>query len=144
MDCSPRGSSVHGILQARILEWVAISSSRGSSCSRDETCVSCIGRQVLYHLSLLGSPQFRVAGMVYAQLTKAPPSPAPKGTVSSPLMTAGCSAAHPGPSRNLTSLPIVVISKLLCTFTSLFEAFMTPPDLTSSVQSIKSGVSSHR
>ena len=31
MDCSPLGSSVHGILQARILEWVAISSSRGSS-----------------------------------------------------------------------------------------------------------------
>ena len=31
MNCSPPGSSVHGILQARILEWVAISSSRGSS-----------------------------------------------------------------------------------------------------------------
>ena len=39
MDCSPPGSSVHGILQARILEWVAISSSRGSSQpSRDRTC----------------------------------------------------------------------------------------------------------
>ena len=35
MDCSPPGSSVHGILQARILEWVAISSSRASSQSRD-------------------------------------------------------------------------------------------------------------
>ena len=35
MDCSPLGSSVHGIFQARILEWVAISSSRGSSPSRD-------------------------------------------------------------------------------------------------------------
>ena len=42
MDCSPPGSSVHGILQARILEWVAISSSRGSSQPRDQTCVSCI------------------------------------------------------------------------------------------------------
>ena len=41
MDCSPPGSSVHGILQARILEWVAISSSRGSSRSRDWTRVSC-------------------------------------------------------------------------------------------------------
>ena len=39
MDCSPPGSSVHGILQARILEWVAISFSRGSSCSRDQTRV---------------------------------------------------------------------------------------------------------
>ena len=34
MDCSPLGFSVHGILQARMLEWVAISSSRGSSCPR--------------------------------------------------------------------------------------------------------------
>ena len=41
-DCSPPGSSVHGILQPRILEWVAISSSRGSSWPRDQTQVSCI------------------------------------------------------------------------------------------------------
>ena len=43
MDCSPPGSSVHGILQARILEWVAISSSRESSQPRDWIWVSCIG-----------------------------------------------------------------------------------------------------
>ena len=49
MDCSPPGSSVHGIPQARIQEWFAISFSRGSSRPRDQTCVSCIGRQVLYH-----------------------------------------------------------------------------------------------
>ena len=42
MDCSLPGSSVHGILQARILEWVAISFSRGSSWSRDRTQVSHI------------------------------------------------------------------------------------------------------
>ena len=42
MDCSPPGSSVHGILQARILEWVTMPSSRGSSQPRDQTCVSCI------------------------------------------------------------------------------------------------------
>ena len=41
MDCCPPGSSVHGILQARILEWVAIPSSRGSSRPRDWTQVSC-------------------------------------------------------------------------------------------------------
>ena len=41
-ECSPSGSSVHGILQARILEWVAISSSRGSSQPRDQTCISCV------------------------------------------------------------------------------------------------------
>ena len=42
MDFSPPGSSVHGILQARILEWVAMPSSRGSSQPRDQTQVSCI------------------------------------------------------------------------------------------------------
>ena len=48
MDYSPPGSSVHRISQARILEWVAISFSRGPSWSRDQTCISCIGRQILY------------------------------------------------------------------------------------------------
>ena len=59
VDCSPPGSPVHGILQARILEWVALPSSRGSSPSRDWThisYVSCIGRWVLYHWHHLGSP----------------------------------------------------------------------------------------
>ena len=42
MDCSLPGSSVHGIFQARVLEWVAISFSRGSSWPRDRTLVSCI------------------------------------------------------------------------------------------------------
>ena len=51
-DCSLPGSSVHGIFQARILEWVAISSSLGSSWLKDQSCVfwiSCIGRLNLYH-----------------------------------------------------------------------------------------------
>ena len=42
LDCSPPGSSVHGIPQTKILEWVAIFFSRGSSRLRDQTCVSCI------------------------------------------------------------------------------------------------------
>ena len=52
MDSSPPGSSVLGILQARVLEKVAISFSRGSSPPRDWThiaCISYIGRQILYH-----------------------------------------------------------------------------------------------
>ena len=51
-DYSPPGSSVHGILQARKLEWVPMPSSRVSSHPRDWTCISfdfCIGRQVLSH-----------------------------------------------------------------------------------------------
>ena len=52
MDCSVPGSSAHGIFQPRILEWVAISSSRGSSRPRDQTCSSCsscIDRRAFYH-----------------------------------------------------------------------------------------------
>ena len=51
MDCNLPGSSIHGILQARILEWVAKPSSRGSSQPRDQTLVSyvsCIVTLVLY------------------------------------------------------------------------------------------------
>ena len=50
MDCSPSGSSTHGIFQARIFGWVAISYSRGSSLPRDwthDSYVSCIGRWIL-------------------------------------------------------------------------------------------------
>ena len=46
---SPPGSSVHRVLQARILEWVAMPSSRGSSQPMDGTYISCIGRWTLYH-----------------------------------------------------------------------------------------------
>ena len=49
MVCSSPGSTVYVILQARILEWFALPSSRGSSWPRDQTPVSCIGRWVLYH-----------------------------------------------------------------------------------------------
>ena len=54
MDCSPSGSSVHGIFQARILEWVAISYSRGSSQSVIQTpisCIYCISKKILYPLA---------------------------------------------------------------------------------------------
>ena len=49
LNCSPPGSSVHGISQARIPEWVAILFSRKSSWTRDQTAISCIGRRILYH-----------------------------------------------------------------------------------------------
>ena len=52
MDCNPPGSSVHRIFQARILEWIAISSSKGSPQPRQQTQVSyifCLGKWILYH-----------------------------------------------------------------------------------------------
>ena len=63
MDCSPPGSSVHGILQAGILEWVAVSFSGGPSRPRDQSRVSCISCP---------------AGGVF---TAAPPSGSPRGPV---------------------------------------------------------------
>ena len=55
MDCSPLGSTVHGILLARILECVAFSSSKGSSWSRGQThvsCISCTGSRILYNCTM--------------------------------------------------------------------------------------------
>ena len=58
IDCSQPGSSVRGISQARILEWVTMHSSRGSFWSRDRTGIAyvpCTGRWILYHECYLGS-----------------------------------------------------------------------------------------
>ena len=63
VDSSPPDSSVHGIFQARILEWVAISYCRASSQPRDQTrvsCISCIGRQDSLPLATSGKPTLKV------------------------------------------------------------------------------------
>ena len=57
MDSSLPGSAVHGIFQTRILEWAAISFSRGSSQPRNRTWVSCIADRRFYHLSVCSSIQ---------------------------------------------------------------------------------------
>ena len=57
IHCSPPGFSVHGLLQARVLEWVAFSSSRGSSQPRDQTHISCIGRWILYCWATWEAPE---------------------------------------------------------------------------------------
>ena len=60
LNCSQPGFSIHGIILARILEWVAVSSSKGSSQPRDGICVSCdscIGRQILYHRATRETPR---------------------------------------------------------------------------------------
>ena len=70
MDCSPSGSSVHGIIQVRILEWVLMTSSRGSSPPSDRSHISCIGKRVLYHLGHLGRPNHIVDLMLKGWLFK--------------------------------------------------------------------------
>ena len=69
MDCSLPGSSVNGISQARILQQVGISYSRGSSWPRDRTCVSHIGRRILYYWATWGAH----SPLVPVQKNAAPP-----------------------------------------------------------------------
>ena len=60
MHSSPPGSSAHGISQARILKWVAISFSRGSSQPRNQTRISCTGRWIPNHRATGEAPLFRL------------------------------------------------------------------------------------
>ena len=69
MDCCLPGSSVHGIILARILEWVAISFSRGSSQPSDQTSVSCIGGQFFTN-EPLGKPHGKVGELNRTSLFK--------------------------------------------------------------------------
>ena len=67
MVCSPPGSSVHGILQARILEWVAISFSRGSSWPRNQTRVSCIAGRWFTNWAMREAPILSLFLVIDAQ-----------------------------------------------------------------------------
>ena len=79
MDCSPLGSSAHGIFLARILEWVAISFSRGSFCPRDQTWVSCIaGSSVQFSRSVVSNSL-----LPYESQYARPPCPTPSPGVHS-------------------------------------------------------------
>ena len=89
MDCSPLGSSVHGIFQARILEWVTICSSRRSSGLRDRTCICCIEGPILYLWAtreaifhedghLTGSPIQDLLQWPYPEWRASSPSSGPK------------------------------------------------------------------
>ena len=68
IDCSPPGSSVLAIFQARILEWVANSYSRAASQPRYRThvsCISCFGRLILYHRTLSKKSFLYIKGLVH-------------------------------------------------------------------------------
>ena len=83
MDCNPPGNSVHGILQARILEWVAISNSRGSSQPRDQihvSLVSCNGRWILYQWATCEALHIphTAQGSLMLQLRHSTATPLPK------------------------------------------------------------------
>ena len=71
IDCCPPDSSVQGILQARLREWVSKSSSRRSSWSGNRThlsCVSCIGRQILYQWATWEAPSYIIKEKIKDQI----------------------------------------------------------------------------
>ena len=83
-NCSLPGSSVHGILQARILEWVVISFSKESSQPRDQTGISCIGRWILYCWATReGSPVNSYMYTYVPSLLGLPRTPSPNPTLPS-------------------------------------------------------------
>ena len=88
MNCSLPGPSVHGISQARILEWVASPFSRGSSQPGDWNCVSCIGRQILYcwargsPICALGREYYMLFGEWQNELARCPDRVFPEALVS--------------------------------------------------------------
>ena len=99
MHSSPPGFSVHGVSQTKILEWVAISYSRGSSWPRDRTCVSCvscIGRWILYHCTT-----WETCGHYYPHFidenTEAQGSRAHRGRVSAWTQLSSPRLPHPHP-----------------------------------------------
>ena len=94
MDWGPPGSSVHGILQARILECIANPFSWGSSWPRDRTQVSHIADKIPYHLSHQGSPIKGIQGRQHGRgngETRSPPAPATHTPSTSPSSFHGCS-----------------------------------------------------
>ena len=95
MDCSPPGSSVHGILQARVLEWVAVPSSRGSSRPRDRTPVSCLEGRLFTDWTPRGAQRPRL-------LVSKPPPGRPTPVASDPLhlqlLTMSTPVGSPRPS----------------------------------------------
>ena len=105
MDRSPPGSSVHGILQARILEWVAISFSRGSSLTREQTRVSCIAdyRSVvsiswnLMDYTVHGFLQTRILEWVGVPFSRG--SSQPRDQTQSPALQADSLPAEPPPGK---------------------------------------------
>ena len=100
MDCSPPGSSVHGLLQARILESIAMPSSRGSSRSRDRTCVfcgSCIAGG-FFTTEPQGSPRTVVGGSFFPWPLEPPQQPGHQGPKLGLSPSTALSCTHLGPS----------------------------------------------
>ena len=117
LDCIPPGSSVQEILQAEILEWIAMPSSRESSWSRDWAQVSCISGRFLT-VWATGKPGFQV------YLPAKPLHLAQLQLVSWDVLHKQMGPLSVGPVRS-AHLAVVLISRQSCTCRSLHEAVKT-------------------
>ena len=95
MNYSMPGSSVHGFFQARILEWVAISLSRGSSLPRDGIHIFCLGRWILYHWAMREAFIFSSVQFSRSVVSDSLRSHEPQHTL--PLCPSLTSGFHPNP-----------------------------------------------
>ena len=137
MYSSPPGSSVHRVFKARILQWVVFSFSRVSSWSRDQTCVSCIGRWILYHWSHLGSILvFTKCHLCWSEdctcrqslrkLPCLPPTPAPQSILLNDSMKQKLAYASPKELEVPTSLNLPITWKVprdFCQWIYLYAPF---------------------
>ena len=139
IDCRLPDSSVHGIFQARILEWVAIPFSRGSSRPRDQTQVSCISRQILYYVN--PSPKSHQLWFSHSVISNsASPRTAARQASLSPIPRA-CSNSYPlSWWCHPTISPSVVPFSCLQSFPAP-ESFPTSQFFTSGGQSIGASAS---
>ena len=134
MDCSLPGSSVRGIFQARVLEWVAISFSRGSSWPRDRTWVSCIAHR-RFTIRATGKPsnyqcchkqkgtEFPIPGSIQAEASESPAKDIIKWLIHPLEQGSTCSPCAP---RNCLQNPVSVCAEV---HFSLGRAFMTSSNL---------------
>ena len=131
-DCSLPGSPVHGIFQAKILEWVAISYCRRSSQPRGRThvtYVSCIGRQILYHCSTWRKDSHQTVSWYFLFIPESHPynlvPGVPKFITASVLFLLRINPVSCLRSRNLAAHVLNV--GMFPTYVPLFPPYLTLP-----------------
>ena len=102
MDYGPPGSSVHGILQTRILEWVAIPFSRGSSRTRDETWIACIAGRFFFlpsELPRMCAKSLQSCLNLCDTMDRTPPGSSVHGILQARILESAANSSSRGSSR---------------------------------------------
>ena len=147
MDCSPLGYSVHGISQARILVWVAISFSRGCSQTRDWTIIPYIDWRILHHCATREAPYIHTAAAaakwLQSRLTRCDPiDGSPPGSAAPGFLHARTLEWVAISFSNAWKWKVKVksLSHVLLFATPWTAAYQAPPSMRFSRQEYRSGV----